>query len=298
MPFVAEEMWQNLAVAAFQDRGAGGATESVHLCDYPANDPAAVDERLSAEMALVREVVSLGLSARMGAKLKVRQPLAQVEVVLADPSHEEWLDGHRALICDELNVKRVDFVRRADQYIDYTVLPDLKRLGPRLGKRLPAVKKLLAGADAALLMAQLESEGKVVLALADGPVTLDSDDLQVRLQAKPGWAAAQGRTSVVVLSTALDEPLIAEGHARELVHAIQTRRKELDCQYTDRIAVGVVGASDELRAAVEQFRDYIAGETLAVEIDFAPFEGAEPVAIKIGEFSVTLLVRVSGEREP
>ena len=54
--------------------------ESVHLCDYPTGDAALFDEELSARMGLVREIVSLGLSARMGAKLKVRQPLSKVDV--------------------------------------------------------------------------------------------------------------------------------------------------------------------------------------------------------------------------
>ena len=129
---------------------------------------------------------------------------------------------------------------RADQYITYTVLPDLKRLGPRLGKRLPELRKALAAADAAALLAQLEAHGHVDLPVANEPVELDAQDLQVRLQAKEGWAAAQGPTAVVVLSTELTPELIIEGWARELVHAIQNRRKDLGCEYTDRIAVGVV----------------------------------------------------------
>jgi isoleucyl-tRNA synthetase len=121
---------------------------------------------------------------------------------------------------------------------------------------------------------------------------LDSEDLQVRLQAKPGWAAAQGRQCVVILSTELDDELIAEGNARELVHAIQTRRKEIDCQYTDRIAVGLVTDSAALRGAVDRYRDYIMRETLAVELKLEPIPGAEPVEAKLGEETVVLYVKV------
>ena len=154
VPFVAEAIWQNLAVAAF----AGRVLESVHWCDFPAAArPTAVDAELSARMRLVREIVSQGRSARMAAKLKVRQPLAKVEVILADREHLAWLEEHRALVAEELNVKEVEYPPRADQYISYTILPDLKRLGPRLGKRLPAVKAALAKADAAELFAQLEA---------------------------------------------------------------------------------------------------------------------------------------------
>ncbi len=300
-PFLAEEMWQNLAVIAFANipyltgRGNGAelrALKSVHLCDYPTGDPSVVDQALSERMALAREIVSLGLSARMGAKLKVRQPLKLIEVVLADDTHLAWLEEHDALICKELNVKRVEFTQKAEQYIAYSVLPELKRLGPRLGKKLPAVKKLLAESDGGRLLAELESSGKVTLNLPEGPVSLDKDDIQVRLQAKEGWAAAQGKHCVVVLSTELTPELIAEGNARELVRVIQDTRKEKGCEFTDRIRIGIVTDSPELSAAIEQFRDYLQGETLAVEIVFDALPGVAGIESKVGDYTMKLFIQV------
>ncbi|MEX2560507.1 MAG: isoleucine--tRNA ligase, partial [Pirellulales bacterium] len=289
VPFLAEALWQNLAVAA----SAGRTSESVHLCDYPAGNPDAIDERLSDRMETVRQIVSLGRSARMGAKLKVRQPLSKVEVILADATHQQWLEEHAALIREELNVKQVEFAARAEQYISYTVLPDLKRLGPRLGKRLPALRQAIASADAAGLLAELEALGEVHLDVDGEPVTLDSDDVQVRLQAKPGWAAAQGPLAVVVLSIELTDELIREGLAFDLVRAIQNRRKDLNCQYTDRIVVAAVTESAELRSAVEQFKDYMMAETLAVELGSEPLADAEGVEIVLGGHKLTLYVRVA-----
>jgi isoleucyl-tRNA synthetase len=294
-PFLAEEMWRNLAVAAFtpaEGLRKNAPLRSVHLCDYPTGDASVVDESLSARMALAREIVSLGLSARMGAKLKVRQPLSLIEVVLVDNTHLAWLDEHDALICKELNVKRVEFTQKAEQYIAYSVLPDLKRLGPRLGKKLPAVKKLLAETDGGRLLAELASIGTVTLELPDGPVTLDKDDIQVRLQAKEGWAAAQGKYCVVVLSTELTPELIAEGNARELVRVIQDTRKEKGCEFTDRIRIGIVTDSPELKAAIEQFRDYIQSETLAVEMDFSALPGVEGTESKVGDYAMKLSIAV------
>ncbi len=288
VPFLAEAMWQNLVGAVFAER----AAESVHLCDYPTGSPAAVDELLSERMALVREIVSLGRSARATAKLKVRQPLSRVEVVLADKQHRQWLEEHQDLICDELNVKAVEFIEKADKYITYTVLPDLKRLGPRLGKRLPELRNLLAQADGAKLLAELEQKGQVSFSLSNGPTTLDSQDIQVRLQAKPGWTAAQGRTCVVVLSTELTPELVAEGHARELVRVIQERRKEIGCDFTDRIAVGIQTGAAELRAAVEQFGDYIRRETLAVDMQLTAVPGVEPTKVEVSGFDVLLSIKV------
>jgi isoleucyl-tRNA synthetase len=290
-PFLAETMWRNLAVAAFSGRPAAEQPpESVHLCDYPRPDAHRIDRPLSERMALAREIVSLGRSARMGAKLKVRQPLGLVEVVLADDAHQAWLEEHASLIRAELNVKRVEFTKKAEQYITYAVLPDLKRLGPRLGKRLPTVRKMLAEADGGQLLATLESDGRITLMLNDGVVVLDAGDIQVRLQAKQGWAAAQGRAVVVVLATELTPDLIREGLARELIRAIQDRRKEMGCDFTDRIAIGIVTESVELKAAIEQFGDDIRRETLAVEIEQASLREAEPLETKISDDPLSLYI--------
>ncbi|HUY34339.1 MAG TPA: isoleucine--tRNA ligase [Pirellulales bacterium] len=288
VPFLAETLWQNLAVAAT----GGRALESVHLCDFPTGDAAVIDDALSEQMNVVREIVSLGRGARMTAKLKVRQPLAKVEIVLVHARHQAWLEAHAGLIREELNVKQVEFIPRADQYISHSVLPDLKRLGPRLGKRLPALKQALATADAAVLLARLEAEGEVRFDLADGPISLDRDDIQVRLQAKPGWAAAQGPLAVVVVSTELTADLQTEGLARELAHAIQGRRKDLDCKYTDRIEVGVVTESAELLKAIDDFGDYIRSETLSVELTISPIPGVEPVEIDLAGHRLALYVTV------
>jgi isoleucyl-tRNA synthetase len=218
-------------------------------------------------------------------------------VVLADATHRAWLEEHASIICKELNVKRVEFVDKAEQYITYTVQPDLKKLGPRLGKRLPTVRKLLTEADGGRLLGQLEADGHITLMLQDGPVKLDSDDIQVRLQAKEGWAAAQGHAVVVVLATELTPELIREGLARELVRTIQDRRKEMGCEFTDRITIGIETESDELKAAVEQFREYIQGETLAIEIKLGPLPGIEPVEIDVAGYRLLLYLTVDRGRK-
>ena len=288
VPFLAETLWQNLAVAGSNGR----AVESVHLCDYPTGDPSAIDEQLSTQMNLVREVVSLGRSARVGAKLKVRQPLEKVEIVLVQPKFQAWLESHAGLIREELNVKAVEFATKADQYVTYTVLPDLKKLGPKLGKRLPQVKAALQTVDAPAMLAQLESTGKVNLPMADGSVELTGEEIQVRLTAKEGWAAAHGPQAVVVVSTELTPELVTEGWARELVHLIQGARKDQSCDYTDRIQVGLVTESDEVRQAVERFGDYIRGETLCAELTLQPIAGVTAEESSLAGKPLGLYVKV------
>ncbi len=287
VPFMAESLWQNLAVAIFGAQ----VPESVHLCDYPAADPRLADAVLSAQMNLVREITSLGRQARSGADLKVRQPLAKVEVILAETAHQPWLEAHAGLIAEELNVKAVEFTTDAQHYIDYTVVPNFKRLGPRLGQNMPRVKKLLAAADGGQLLADLKAVGHVQLDL-DTVIELDAEDVEVRLQAKPGWAAAEGRGVVVVLATELTPELLCEGLVRDLVRVIQDLRKASGCEFTDRIALGITSESEELLAAVEAFRDYIMEETLAVELSQTALEGVEPTTVTLGKHTAQIYLRV------
>jgi len=299
VPFLAETLWQNLAR---QGAGSGeqGVLESVHLCDYPTGNVAAIDEALSARMNLVREITSLGRNARNAANLKVRQPLAKVEVVLADATHLAWLREHADLIADELNVKTVEFTTQGEEYISYSVAPNFKRLGPRLGKNMPAAKRLLGEIDAGKLLGELKSAGKTVLMLPDGSsVELNNDDVEIRLTAKEGWAAAQGKGSVVVLSTELTTELIQEGHARDIVRAVQDRRKDMNCQFTDRIELGIASESPDIWMATRCFEDYIKEETLArrviLEVAEAvlPFgNDVEPARVSVGGHTVLVYVRV------
>jgi isoleucyl-tRNA synthetase len=286
-PFLAESLWRNLA-GTF----AGGARTSVHLCDYPAAaDDAEFDRLLSERMQLLRSIASLGRSARMDNKLKVRQPLANVQVILSDTQHQAWLEAHGELLREELNVKQIEYTREAQKYIQYQVQPNFKRLGPRIGKHLPAVKAALQQGDPAQFMTSLQQTGLLRLEVAGEVIELDRDDIQVRLEARPGWAAAQSPGCVVVLSTDLTPDLLREGIAADMIRTIQERRKELACRYTDRIAVGIAGASGELTAAIEQFRDLTCQETLANSISLAPIADAEGVEREIADQQITLYVR-------
>jgi isoleucyl-tRNA synthetase len=291
-PFLAETIWQNLAGVFFR-HPAGAAwqvPESVHLCDYPTGHAEAIDPLLSERMALLRQIASLGLSARMAHKLKVRQPLSRVEVILSDDRHQAWLEAHDALLRDELNVKQITYTRSA-AYITYQVLPNFKRLGPRLGKLLPAVQQALGKADAGQLLAALESAGQVSLAVEGTTVVLDRDDLEVRLKAQPGWAAAQGHGVVVVLSTELTPDLIAEGLARDFIRLVQERRKELALPFTERIRIAVTGAGPEVQAALEAFRPQILEETLGLDLQFRPLDADQAVPVELNGQPLQLTVQ-------
>jgi isoleucyl-tRNA synthetase len=287
VPFLAEKLWQDLAVAVFGN----SVPESVHLCDYPLGD-AAIDADLSQQMDLVRLISSLGRQARSAAELKVRQPLAKVEVILADVTHRTWLEEHAGVIAEELNVKAVEFSDTPEKYVDHEVLPNFKLLGPKLGKLMPKLKGVLAQQSGSELLANIRDNGKIDLVIEGQEVVLTPDEVEVRIKAKPGWAAANDKGVVVVLATEITEELLAEGIARDVVRVIQDIRKDINCEFTDRIEIGIVTADESVRKAVEMFRDFIIGETLADSLVLEPLEGVEPVIAKIGDAEVKVYVRV------
>lgn len=285
VPFISEVIWRRLTCDF-----SGRALESVHLADYPVSNSVDIDSILSEQMDLIREIASLGRAARMDAKLKVRQPLRRVTVALNSNKHAAWLEAHDAILRDELNVKEVAYISDADEFVTYEILPNFKRLGPKVGKHLPALKKLLSEADGGELLNKMQQDGKVVINVAESELVLEHDDLQVRLAPKPGWTAAQGRACVVILATELTPELIEEGIARDLVRSIQEIRKKMALDYSDRIAVQVHGPCTDLQTAVENWADYIKGETLAESLDWLLISDSAKQSVEVGDHTADILV--------
>ena len=287
VPFVAETIWQNLA-GSFET-----ATPSVHLCDYPVCNEAWKNETLSSQMNLMREIASLGLSARMQEKLKVRQPLSGVTVALNEATHQPWLTEQIELLKRELNVKEITFTTDAAEFVNYKVLPNFKQLGKKLGKLMPVVKKTLDAADGEALLAELESSGKIALNVEDSSVELDKDDIEIRLSAKEGWTAAQGAGCVVVLATELTPELIAEGKARDVVRYVNDYRKKRDLDPSDDIDLVLNTADEELESALKQHQQYIMDETKSVSLSFDPTDDDLAEDNQVGDSAIKMFLTVA-----
>jgi len=286
VPFITETIWQNLT-QSFRDQSAD-VPESVHLCDYPVCDDALFDEDLSRRMELLRQIASLGLSARMNAKLKVRQPLSGVTVVLSSDQDQQWLETHAELLKTELNVRDVSYTLDADEYVTYQVVPNFKLLGPRVGKLMPKVKQAFGNADGATMLAALSADGKTSIDVDGTAIELTSQDVEVRLQPREGWAAAQG-SGVVELTP----ELIRAGMARDLNRLVQDGRKANDYERTDRIQLVICTDDEEFKLAIEENRDYLSGETLAESLEVKPLAeaGADFVEKQIGDVVVKIGIR-------
>jgi isoleucyl-tRNA synthetase len=251
-------------------------------------------------MALLREIASLGRSARMDSKLKVRQPLSRVEVTLVDGEHAQWLAAHDDIVREELNVKEIHYTSGASPFVQYSVQPNFRKLGPRVGALLPKLKTALANTSGAQLMEEMTRNGKIVLDLEKKTLELDGEDIQVRLSAKDGWAAAQGNSCVVALNTELTPELIRDGIAKDAVRLIQDQRKKRGCNYTDRIAITFLVSDEQVYEALVANREFIGGETLTetMQVERSTLEGIQGAptgyeSVELADSTVALLLVVT-----
>lgn len=258
-PFFAEATWRNLS------KPLTGAPSSVHLSPFPAAEADKVDTVLIEAMSAVRDAVNLGLSARRAVNIKVRQPLGLCRIIVANPAVRAALDANAALLLEELNIKGLEFAENPEAYVSYEVKPNFKVLGPRFGARVKQIAGALSKGDGAAFFAQLQEKEAIELILEGETVQLTAEEVEVRLQAREGFAAAQGQHMVVVLSTKITEDLRQEGWAREFIRGVQDLRKEHNLPYDARIRLTISVADETLRGALQRFEETIAGEVLATE---------------------------------
>ncbi len=260
-PFVTDELYRNLA----------RTEQSVHLTDWPEARRGAIDDALETEMALARQLVSLGRAARSDAKIGVRQPLPRA-IALLGPGDTLRADVVRE-IADELNVKRFEVVASLEGLLSYRVVPNFRSLGPRLGKLLPRLKERLATVDGAEVQRAFEEHGRFEVDLDGETVVLDPSEVEIRAEQHEELALAQEGRYAVALDLTLDDELRAEGKARELSRAINDLRKASGFEISDRIVLRYDAACD-LAKVVERYRDWIATEVLATDVE--PFPGPPP----------------------
>jgi isoleucyl-tRNA synthetase len=266
VPFMAEAMYQRLGLPA----------ESVHMTQWPSLRGVPLPEggeALAADMALIRELASLGLAARSKVGVRVRQPLQAAEIILPDPNRGERLQPLLGLLKDELNVRFIHFTQEADRFVTFRLKPNFPRLGKTLGKDMKACAAALAAADPSQVRQALLIHGGWDVVLPGGVARLTGEDVVVEVQPREGFEAAGSATAVVVLHAELDDDLREEGLAREVMNRIQTGRKEADLGYTDRITVEIAGGA-ALVAAVQRFNTSLAEETLSLAIVCVVDEGA------------------------
>ena len=249
VPFVAD--WLHRALTG----------NSVHLERYPQPSDL-LDEGLEADMVAARTLVSLGRAAREEVQIRVRQPLRRAEAVLP---RSRILSGEVLdVVREELNVKEVDFLTDADELVTLVPRPNYRALGPRFGKKTNEAASVVRALSQEALAAYLD--GQAVEFEVDGQVyALEPGDLEIVQEAVGDLIVKGEGATTIALDTTLDDELIAEGLARELVNRIQRLRRDVDLDITDRIDLLITGP-ERVREVATAHRDFIGGETLALTI--------------------------------
>lgn len=283
-PFLAEHLFQEMKKLG------GKECESVHLCDYPESDAKLIDLTLEDAVDRMQQVILLGRQKRNLEKVKVKIPLKQLTVVHREEAVLQEIQKLEFYIKTELNLKEVDYSQDEGEYIRLFAKPNSPVLGKRLGKDFKKFKSLIEN----LAQDQLEEyEEKGALTLEEE--VFSGEDILVYREALEGHNALSNRLITIDLDCSLDEALVSEGLAREVVNRIQKYRKELNFHVADRIQVQYDG-DPELLSAIAKHKDYIVSETLATSLQ--KVEGLDSgSSFEIEEKGLKLFLNQQEEKE-
>ena len=259
MPFIADELYQNL-VRSFEP----DAPVSVHLADWPEYNESLIDEKLNREMILVMKLASLGLAARNKARRTVRQPLQEAAFALGSAEDQEVVEKYADLLEDELNVKRVRTLHAAGESVSFLLNPLPKQLGQKYGSKFPVIRQALLALDASVAGPTFLAGQNVVVSVEGDEYAIQPDEVEVRMQAREGYAVASEGAYLAALVTELTPELVQEGLAREFVRRVQDLRKTAELEIVDRIVL-YYDVTPGLAKALESYKEYICTETLTVE---------------------------------
>jgi isoleucyl-tRNA synthetase len=261
MPFIAEELYRNLVLTVNPD-----APKSVHMVDWPKHDEACINDALVNRMNLVMRLVSLGHAARNKSGLKVRQPLQEAAFAVSNNADASVIEEYAELLQDELNVKKVRALSAASEAASYELMPLPKQLGQKYKDMFPQVRNAILTLDAEKAALDLMAGKPVKIEVAGNVLEILPEEVEVRMQAREGFSVASEGAYVAALVISLTPELVNEGLAREFVRRVQEARKQADFEISDRIKI-FYSSSDNMRKAVDQFKEYIKDETLAVILD-------------------------------
>jgi isoleucyl-tRNA synthetase len=281
-PFLADEIYTNLT--------GSGPADSVHLADYPEPDPGLADDELEVGVEAALRAIELGRAARGAAGVKNRQPLRKAVIVATDSERAE-IERLSEIVAGELNVKELDFVSDQGELVTHEVKPNYRSLGPRFGKLMPQAAAAVEALDPEHAAEAIRGERTIGINLDGRDHTLEPGDMALVMQPLAGYEVEAEAGRAVALRLELDDELRSEGLAREIVHAVQSARKQAGLDVSDRITLAL-GGDRALLEAARAHEGYIAGETLAGAVTY---EGAEAdAAVEIeGRELLVIVERVS-----
>ena len=269
-PFITDRIFCDLNAVSGRH-----AEESVHLAEYPKCSEELICKELEDMMSIAQRASSMVLALRRKVNIKVRQPLQKIIIPVLDREMASHIEDVRQLIMNEVNVKDIELISDTTGIITKRIKPNFKTLGPKYGKYMKQIAALVATFTQEQI-ASVESNAETVLTIDGEQLTTTVADYEITSEDMPGWLVASEGKLTVALDITITDELRREGVARELVNRIQNIRKESGFEVTDKIRVEIE-LNDATQSAVESFADYIAQQTLAVEVKAV----AEPCGEKV-----------------
>lgn len=256
-PFISEAIYQNLVCKVSKDE-----PTSVHLCDFPKYDETLINKKLENDMEIILSIVVSGRSARNTAVIKNRQPIGNMFI-----KAETTLDGvFLDIVKEELNIKNVEFKEDISSFTSYSFKPQLRTLGKKYGKLVPAIGNYLKDGDGVLLMNELREHSAIKFEVEGQSIELKEEDVLIETAQMTGYVAESDKNVTVVLDTNLTEELLEEGFVREVISKVQTMRKEANFEVLDKINITYTG-SEKIGNVISKNMEQIKEDTLALNIN-------------------------------
>ncbi len=253
-PFLSEHIYQELRTYGELE------IESVHLCDYPVADEKMINSTLEDAVDRMQQIILLGRQKRNQVSIKVKTPLSKLTIIHKDKSVLSEISKLETYIRNELNIKNIEYDQNESNYINLYAKPNSPVLGKKLGKAFGKFRGLIQNLSSDQLE-ELEANGHIVIE----DEKFETSEILLFREAKEGTQALSNRFISIDIDCELNQDLIDEGLAREVVNRIQKTRKDINLNVSDRIQIEY-SATEELKNAVEKHRDYIMGETLTIDL--------------------------------
>ena len=275
-PFFTDRLYKDLMNATDLPK-----EESVHLTLFPQGDDNLIDGDLETRMQMAQNITSMVLSLRKKEKMRVRQPLQKVMIPASGEKMKEQINAIKDLVLSEVNVKELDFMEEDSNILVKEIKANFKALGPKYGKQMKAIAAAIGKFEQADIK-ELESKEAYTLNIEGKDLVITTEDVLISSQDIPGLLVANNKGITVALDITMNEALIEEGIARELVNRIQNIRKDSGLEITDRIQLSIT-KHDKINAAISANKKYICDETLADELLICEGEPKNAVAVEFDE---------------
>ncbi|MDD6393038.1 MAG: isoleucine--tRNA ligase [Prevotella sp.] len=270
-PFYSDRLYHDLE----------GGLQSVHLDTFPVADDAFIDADLEERMSMAQKITSMTLALRRKVNIKVRQPLQQIMIPAVSESQKAHVEAVKDLIMNEVNVKDIRFVEGEDILVK-SVKCNFRTMGKKYGKLMKGVAARINNLDQHEI-SELEKNGHLTIDVEGQQLVIDATDVDIISEDIPGWLVSNEGNLTVALEVELNDELVKEGTARELINRIQNLRKDSGLEITDRIKV-TIAPDENINSAIETYSDYIKGQVLADEIIIAENDGV------IDKFDVNITI--------